>query len=108
MHQFRPFGHDELLFVLQRHWQSLGLVLSPGDFTDSEANSAVARITGGNFGLVRRLLVQVARILEINRLKVVTKDVVETAREHWLSDQRKDARHLPPMLLRHDAITSHR
>ncbi len=81
VHHYRPLGADELLFVLQRQWESLGLRLSPEDFTDSETIAAVARITGGNFRLVRRLLAQVERILEINKLSVVTTEVVQTARE---------------------------
>jgi DNA transposition AAA+ family ATPase len=67
VHHYRPLGADELLFVLQRQWESLGLRLSPEDFTDSETIAAIARITGGNFRLVRRLLAQVERILEINK-----------------------------------------
>lgn len=81
VHQYRALGVDELRFILASHWEKLGLRLSPDDFTDAEAMSAVARITGGNFRLVHRLLAQVERILDINKLTVVTKEVVETARE---------------------------
>jgi Holliday junction resolvasome RuvABC ATP-dependent DNA helicase subunit len=81
VHQYRPLGVEELRFILQAHWETLGLRLSPDDFTDAEAMSAVARITGGNFRLVHRLLAQVERILDINKLTVITKEVVETARE---------------------------
>lgn len=46
--QYRPLGQDELLFVLQRHWVTLGKTLDPADFTDAQAIAAIARITRGN------------------------------------------------------------
>ena len=41
-----------------------------------------ASTSGGNFRLLNRLLTQVERILEINALPTVTKEVVEAAREN--------------------------
>ena len=35
---------------------------------------------GGNFRLVQRLFSQIGRVLEINRLRTITKEVVGTAR----------------------------
>ncbi len=80
-HQYRTLSTDELHFVLSHHWEKLGLQLSAEDFTDTEAVAAVARITGGNFRLVHRLFAQIQRILEINDLQTVTREVVEAARE---------------------------
>ncbi|MEV4020665.1 AAA family ATPase [Nonomuraea angiospora] len=81
VHEYRPLSADELTFVLQSHWAALGLPLSADDFTDIEAIAAVHRITTGNFRLLQRLFAQISRILEINDLHTITKEVVETARE---------------------------
>jgi DNA transposition AAA+ family ATPase len=81
VHEYRTLSAAELLFVLQHHWSKLGLTLSAEDFTDAEALAAVARITGGNFRLVQRLFAQIQRIMEINNLSTITREVVETARE---------------------------
>jgi DNA transposition AAA+ family ATPase len=66
--------------VLQRHWRRLGLDLDGADFTDVQAMAAIARITGGNFRLLQRLFVQIARVLQINEMTTITDDVVEAAR----------------------------
>ena len=79
--EYRALSSDELTFVLEHHWAAIGLTLSAGDFTDAEAISAVARITNGNFRLVQRLFAQITRILEINAITTISREVVETARE---------------------------
>jgi hypothetical protein len=48
---------------------------------DDEAVAALTRVSGGNFRLLDRLLAQVGRILAINGLGVMTREVVEAARE---------------------------
>jgi len=39
------------------------------------------RITGGNFRLIQRLFTQIERLLQINEMRTVTKEVVKAARE---------------------------
>ena len=80
VHHYRPLSAQEQALVLARHWPGLGLGDS-SDFTTSEAVAAITRITTGNFRLTCRLVAQVQRVLDINHLSVVTKEVVEAARE---------------------------
>jgi len=79
-YHYRPLQADELTFVLTRHWRQFGLTLDDADFTDAQAMASISRITGGNFRLLQRLFVQIARILKINDLSAITDDVVEAAR----------------------------
>ncbi len=72
---------EERRFILAHKWQEVGLTFTPDDWTDAEALAAIARVTGGNFRLVQQLFSQIERVLEINRLRTITKEVVETARE---------------------------
>jgi DNA transposition AAA+ family ATPase len=77
VHQFRVLSEQETRWLLQERWGHLRV----DDFTDTEALAAIVRITGGNFRVIHRLLMQIERILEINDLRTVTKEVVEKARE---------------------------
>ncbi|HKV01728.1 MAG TPA: AAA family ATPase [Ktedonobacteraceae bacterium] len=80
-HQFRVLSEEETRWLLQERWSHLGMNIRVDNFTDQEALAAIVRITGGNFRVIHRLLMQVERILEINHLQTVTKEVVEKARE---------------------------
>jgi DNA transposition AAA+ family ATPase len=62
------------------HWRELGLQVPSGEFNDPDAVAVVVRTTGGNFRLIQRLFAQITRILDVNQMDVVTKDVVEAAR----------------------------
>lgn len=87
VHQFRPLSKEEVHFILENKWDQLGIKLQPHDFTDTEAMATVLRITGGNFRLLHRLCTQIERILQINGQHLVTKEVVEAAREQLVIGQ---------------------
>jgi DNA transposition AAA+ family ATPase len=81
VHHYRTLSADAMRLVLAYKWEQLGLTLVPDDFTTAEAMAAIIRTTGGNLRLVQRLFSQIERILPINRLQVVTPEVVEAARQ---------------------------
>jgi len=81
VHQFRPLSTEEVRFILEQKWDQLGVKLQPDDFTHAEAIATVIRITGGNFRLIHRLCTQIERLLQVNDLHLITKEVVEAARE---------------------------
>jgi hypothetical protein len=81
VHEFRPLARAEIRELLTGAWSPPGVCLPEGSLTDEEGVAAIARITGGNFRLLHRLLTQVARVLEINSLDRITRAVVEVARE---------------------------
>jgi DNA transposition AAA+ family ATPase len=80
VHEFRPLGATEVRSLLAG-WRPAGVALPEDLLADAEGVAALIRVTGGNFRLMDRLLTQVGRILELNGLKVVTREVVEAARE---------------------------
>lgn len=81
VHQFRVLSEEEMRWLLSQRWSHLGMHIRVDDFTDQETLAAIVRITGGNFRVIHRLLMQIERILEINHLQTVTREVVEKARE---------------------------
>lgn len=70
--------------MLTRRWHTDGLASSTDEFTESVTIATIARITGGNFRLLNRLLSQAQRIQQINHPDTITPEVVEAAREALL------------------------
>lgn len=78
VHEFGPLGPAEMRRLLEaRSTPSDPQV--PG--LTEEAIAAAMRITGGNFRLLHRLLTEAERVLRLNGLSIVSKEVIETARE---------------------------
>jgi DNA transposition AAA+ family ATPase len=81
VHAFRPLSAAQMRALLRQKWVPSGVSLPKEGIADEDALAAIIRMTGGNFRLLHRLLTQVARILEINALRTITREVVEAARE---------------------------
>ena len=79
-HEFQALSEDEMEFLFEHHWQSLGLTLDKKQFSDVEAIKTIARITNGNFRLLQRIFSQIQRIKELNQMTKITKEVVLAAR----------------------------
>jgi len=81
VHAFRPLSASEMRGLLESQWLPSGVALPQEALTDEETRAAIIRITGGNFRLLQRLLTQIARLVEINALSRITREVIEVARE---------------------------
>ena len=81
VHEFRELSQDELLFIMQKQLEKLGVEYNTENFNDQEALLAIIQISRGNFRLVNRLIKQILRIMQVNQIKTVTKEIIYGARE---------------------------
>ena len=81
VHAFRPLSAAGVRDLFQHKWLPSGIVLPDEGLNDEAVMATIIRMTGGNFRLLHRLLTQIARLVEINALSRVTREVVEAARE---------------------------
>lgn len=81
--EIEPLSDEETRDFLHKRWRHRVQAHSD-DFTDKEAVAAILRISKGNIRLIERLMMQVEHVLVANQLQVVTKEVVETARQNLI------------------------
>ncbi len=82
VHEFHTLDKAETRRLLVEHWRPQQFPLSADALSDEEGIAAILQVTGGNFRLIYRLLTQIVRVLQINKLRRVTAPVVEAAREN--------------------------
>ncbi len=82
-HHMEPMSEEETRDFLEKRWSHRVKAYSD-DFANKEAVAAILRITRGNLRLIDRLMTQVEYVLLANQLQVVTKEVVETARQNLI------------------------
>jgi DNA transposition AAA+ family ATPase len=81
VHEYGLLSPESTLSLLHDKWLPADVILPEGAFTDEEGVAAIIRIAQGNFRRLFMLLMQIARILELNRDQTaVTREVVTAAR----------------------------
>ena len=80
-HEFKALNKDEMEYIFKKHWQQLGLEMDVEQFCDFEAMKTIARITNGNFRLIKRIFEQISRLQEVNNIKTISTELVLAARD---------------------------
>jgi len=80
-HEFRPLGKKEIYFVLEHFWRELGLTFDKNTPDIAETVALIVSATNGNFRLIVRIFGQMKRIMKLNDLKIINKELVEAARD---------------------------
>ena len=82
VHPFRQLSEAQMQPILDYQWQKV--CRQPFDHqqrSQLEARAAILTMIRGNFRLMDRLFAQIERVMKINRLQMITREVVEVARE---------------------------
>ncbi len=80
-HEFRPLGKKEIYFVLEQYWKEMDLTFDRKAPNITETVALIVSATNGNFRLMVRMFSQMKRIMKINALKSIDKQLVEAARD---------------------------
>jgi len=88
VHQFKNMGNNELKFILEKHLDKLNCNFKDDDYNDQEVIATILRVTNGNFRLVDRVVKQARRIMKVNCMTTLTKEIVEAARACLLIGQK--------------------
>jgi DNA transposition AAA+ family ATPase len=86
VHEFCPLEETEITQLLNQGWVPAGVTL-PNELLAPEVIASLIRMSGGNFRLLTRLLTQIERILKVNNLDTVSKDIVAAARDSLVIGQ---------------------
>jgi DNA transposition AAA+ family ATPase len=81
VHGFKHLSGEGMLFIMNNYLEKLNIRINPQDFTDHETMSTIVQVTKGNFRLLNRLLKQIERIMKVNMMNTLTKEIILSARE---------------------------
>lgn len=86
VHEFRPLDEAQMTNLLKKRWLPSGVKL-PDTVLAPDVIASLIRMSGGNFRLLTRLLTQVERILKVNQVEIVSKEIVTAARDSLVIGQ---------------------
>jgi DNA transposition AAA+ family ATPase len=81
VHEFKPLDKQDFFSLIRDEWRPQSIPLERDHWTDEEGLAGIFRVAAGNFRLLDRLLSQIDRIVKLNNLDLVTRQVVDKARE---------------------------
>lgn len=84
VHNYNQLKKEEIENIVKNNLRNIGVIFETSEDIDKESISEIVRITRGNFRLLNRLFTQVQRVMEINKLNLITKEVIEVARENLI------------------------
>ncbi|MBN1468310.1 MAG: AAA family ATPase [Fusobacteriaceae bacterium] len=84
IHNFRQLSNKEIHIVLENKLHQFGIEFDATKKSENEAITEIIRKSRFNFRLMQRLLTQISNIMEINNIRNLNIDVVETARENLI------------------------
>lgn len=79
-HEYKELGEDELQFILENRLRKISNYKGMDQFENYEAMRELIRVTRGNFRILDRMLAQIERIMKINHLSSINKEVIDTAK----------------------------
>jgi DNA transposition AAA+ family ATPase len=82
VYEFKPLSQADVRQLLREGWLPSGVALPDEGLIDEEALATLLRHAEGKFRALHHLLQQIGRIMEINGLDKVTREVVEDARKN--------------------------
>src|SRR5699024_6686620 len=80
-HEFDRMIKEKMQHIMEYKWEELRLSVQMEDIANYEAVTSIINIISGNIRLIKRIITQIERILEINKLETITTEVVEAARD---------------------------
>jgi DNA transposition AAA+ family ATPase len=86
VHEFLTLEEKEITELRNQGWVPVGVTL-PSEVLAPDVIASLIRMSGGNFRLLTRLLTQIERILKVNQLDKVSKEIVAAARDSLVIGQ---------------------
>lgn len=85
VHNFKPISSKELEHVIGNKMKEFNIKCDMKDEYTKESFTEIIKITRGNFRLIQRLITQTYRIMDLNNIGDLSKDVVEAAKKSLIT-----------------------
>lgn len=81
-HEFKPLSVQDMMDILEsEQLNELEYGITNQDFDHRDTIKALVRATSGNMRTFHRLCLQIRRVMRVNQVDLITKDVIDAARQ---------------------------